>query len=147
MTARLNFLDFVNVWTKGGIMFRQSLAAGSPHAFVLASPEKGLAVQYRAAAGGLSATGGSFAKNSPGEFGPGFWLQLVREGDVFTGYFSTDKVTWTSFGQAVVSMPADVLVGIAVTSHDVANPAHGLFDDAPVRRAAFQPTPTPPFER
>jgi hypothetical protein len=42
-------------------------------------------------------------------------------------------------------MPATVLIGIAVTSHDASAAAWGLFDDVTVRRDAFQPTPTPPF--
>ena len=65
ITARLNHLDFVNLWTKGGVMFRESLAPGAAHAFVLASAAKGSAVQYRSVAGGPSASGGTFAKNAP----------------------------------------------------------------------------------
>ena len=47
-------------------------------------------MQYRAVANGTSASGGTFPKNAPGEFGPGFWLLIVREGNVFTGYLSAD---------------------------------------------------------
>ncbi|MGH9144819.1 MAG: FG-GAP-like repeat-containing protein, partial [Vicinamibacterales bacterium] len=146
MTVRINQMDPADRWTKAGVMFRASLAAGAPHAFVLASAEKGLAVQYRASANGPSASGGSnLGMNAPGEFGPGFWLQIVREGDTFTGYVSTDTTTWNQIGQAVVVMGPSVYVGIAVTSHNVAAEARGLFDDVTVRRGAFSPTPTPPF--
>lgn len=146
MTARINQMDPADRWTKAGLMFRESLSAGSPHAFVLASFEKGLAVQYRASANGPSAGGGSnLGMNAPSEFGPGFWLQIVREGHTFTGYVSTDTTTWNRIGEGVVVMGATVYVGIAVTSHNTDVEARGLFDDVTVRRGASSPTPTPPF--
>jgi regulation of enolase protein 1 (concanavalin A-like superfamily) len=144
LTAKINHLDFAHAWTKGGVMFRESLAAGSRHAFVLASAEKGLALQYRPSTNGVSAMAGSVpGKNAPGEFDPGFWLQIIREGNVFKAYVSTDTFSWSPFGQAVVAMGADVFVGIAVTSHSTTESATGLFDDVTLRRDAFSPTPTP----
>ena len=147
LTARLNRLDQADQWTKGGLMFRESLAPGAAHAFVLSAPEKGTAVQYRATANGSSASGGTYPMNAPGQFGPGFWLQIVREGNVFTAYLSVDAAGWQSIGQAVVNLPPTVFVGLAVTSHNVAGPSSGLFDDVTLRRAPFQPTPTPPLPR
>jgi regulation of enolase protein 1 (concanavalin A-like superfamily) len=144
LTARLNRLDEAHRWTKGGLMFRESLAPGAAHAFVLSSPEKGTTVQYRAVANGTSASGGTFPKNAPGEVGPGFWLLIVREGNVFTGYLSADAAGWLQIEQAVVSLPPTVYVGLAVTSHNVAASSWGLFDDVTLRRRPFQPTPTPP---
>jgi regulation of enolase protein 1 (concanavalin A-like superfamily) len=145
LTARINHLDLADAWTKGGVMFRESLDAGSRHAFVLASAEKGLALQYRASTNGISAMAGAVpGKNAPGEFDPGFWLQIIREGDVFKAYVSADATTWSLFGQAAMAMSANLFVGIAVTSHNVNQSAWGLFDDVTLRRGAFSPTPTPP---
>ncbi len=65
ITARLNDLRAADRWTKGGVMFRESLAPGSKHAFAFSSQSfefsesKGLAEQYRAATNGESASGGS----------------------------------------------------------------------------------------
>lgn len=144
LTAKINHLDFAHAWTKGGVMFRESLAAGSRHAFVLASAEKGLALQYRASTNGVSAMAGSVpGRNAPGEFDPGFWLQIIREGDVFKAYVSADTLSWSPFGEAVVAMGGDVYVGLAVTSHNPSEPAWGLFDDVTMRLSAFSPTPTP----
>jgi regulation of enolase protein 1 (concanavalin A-like superfamily) len=143
LTARLNRLDQADPWTKGGLMFRESLASGAAHAFVLSSPEKGTAVQYRTTTNGPSASGGSYPKNTPGEFGPGFWLQIVREGNVFTAYLSVDSAGWQQIGQAAVNLPPTAYVGLAVTSHNVAGSTWGLFDDVTLRRAPFQPTPMP----
>jgi len=147
LTARLNRLDQADQWTKGGLMFRESLAPGAAHAFVLSAPEKGTAVQYRAMANGPSASGGTYPMNSPGPFGPGVWLQIVREGNVFTTYLSVDTAAWQTIGQAVVNLPPTAFVGLAVTSHNVAGSSSGLFDDVTLRRAPFQPTPTPPLPR
>jgi hypothetical protein len=44
----------------------------------------------------------------------------------------------------VVTLPPTAYVGLAVTSHNVAGSSWGLFDDVTLRRAPFQPTPTPP---
>jgi regulation of enolase protein 1 (concanavalin A-like superfamily) len=134
LIARLNQLDEADQWTKGGLMFRESLAPGAAHAFVLSSPEKGTAVQYRSAANGPSASAGTYPKNTPGEFGPGFWLQIVRQGNVFTAYLSVDTGSWLQIGRAVVNLPAAAYVGLAVTSHNVAESARGLFDDVTLRR-------------
>ena len=144
ITARLNHLDFVNLWTKGGVMFRESLAPGAAHAFVLASAAKGSAVQYRSVAGGSSASGGTFAKNAPGGSDAGVWLRMTRNGDTFYGYIATDTGPWQYIGEANVVMPATVYVGIAVTSHDALRSAWGLFDNVTVRRLPLEgPDPFP----
>jgi regulation of enolase protein 1 (concanavalin A-like superfamily) len=144
ITARLNDLRATDPWTKGGLMFRESLAPGSKHAFAFSSQSfnfgsnsKGLAEQYRPATNGPSASGGS----DPGEpaifeQAKPLWIRLTRAGNVFTSSISYDGVTFTPLGSATVAMPADILVGLALTSHDT-NPQDGeaqaLFDDVKVR--------------
>jgi hypothetical protein len=47
------------------------------------------------------------------------WVQLVRAGDGFSAYYSTDAVTWTQLGATqTVVMNATAQVGLAVTSHN-----------------------------
>jgi hypothetical protein len=55
-----------------------------------------------------------------------------------------DTAGWLQIGQAVVSLPPTVYVGLAVTSHNVLASSWGLFDDVTLRRGPFQATPTPP---
>jgi hypothetical protein len=47
------------------------------------------------------------------------WVQLVRAGDVFSAYYSTDAITWTQLGSTyTVVMNSTALVGLAVTAHN-----------------------------
>jgi regulation of enolase protein 1 (concanavalin A-like superfamily) len=140
ITARLNDLRAADPWTKGGVMFRESLAPGSTHAFAFSSisfqfsDAKGLNEQYRAATNGASASGGT-APGEPPIFDQSkpVWLRLTRTGNAFTSSFSYDGVTFTPLGAATVVMPPNILVGIALTSHNVDREAQALFDDVKVR--------------
>jgi len=143
ITARLNRLDFTSPWVKGGVMFRDSLAANAAYAYGFASGEKGTWLQYRALTGAAAANGGSVAKNAPGEFERGFWLQIVREGDTFKTYISTDALRWNLVGEIAIAIGADAYVGLAVTSHNTSELAWGQFDEVTLRREPFSLTPTP----
>lgn len=117
-TAWVHSIEQVNVWTKAGLMMRESLAPGARHAFVLATPttEKGLAFQRR-----LS-TGGTSVHTSGPSLAPGVWLRLVRTGDVITTYYRHPTATqdfWMPLGsQTFASLPSMMLVGFAVSSHE-----------------------------
>jgi regulation of enolase protein 1 (concanavalin A-like superfamily) len=138
ITARLNTLDRAHDWTKGGVMFRESLAADSKHAFALASAMRGLALQYRSSSGGSSAGAGTMSGAAP------VWIKLAREGDNFTMYVLNGQSGWETVGRVVIAMPADIYVGLAVTSHNTGADAWGLFDDVSVRPYAFGgPGPVP----
>ncbi|HEY6213243.1 MAG TPA: phospholipase D-like domain-containing protein [Vicinamibacterales bacterium] len=109
--ARIGSIQNTNAWAKAGVMIRESLDPGSKHAHMLASAAKGDALQWRPTTGGTSLT-------APGSLSaPPRWVRLVRSGDTFTGYESADGSTWTQVSQQTITMAADVLVGIAVTSH------------------------------
>jgi hypothetical protein len=53
---------------------------------------------------------------------------------VFTSFWSTDGLTFTSVGSVTVAMPAGVAVGLAVTSHDAAASARAVFDNVVIQR-------------
>ena len=115
--AWVNSVEQVNVWTKAGLMLRESLAPGARHAFVLATPTtgKGVAFQRR------PSTGGTSVHTSGPALAPGVWLRLVRTGDVITAYYSHPTATedlWVRIGsQTFASLPSTMLVGFAVSSH------------------------------
>src|SRR5262249_50294140 len=47
-----------------------------------------------------------------------FWVRLVRQGNLFTGFVSLDGQNWgTPVGSDTIAMPQAMLVGLAVTSH------------------------------
>jgi hypothetical protein len=49
---------------------------------------------------------------------PPAWLKLVRSGNKFTGYYSTNGSTWTLLCATNITMNGSVLAGLAVTDHN-----------------------------
>jgi len=60
--------------------------------------------------------------NTPTPSGP-VWLRLVRLGNAFSGYYSTDRNTWVAFGSAAIPMTTAVQAGLAVVSGSSSSPA------------------------
>src|SRR5262249_2712274 len=92
-------------------MIRETLAAGSRHAFMALTPGNGLAFQRRVATDGVSTHTAGAVSGAP------VWVRLVRNGATITASSSTNGSTWTQVGGDTVSMGAQVFVGLAVTSH------------------------------
>jgi phosphatidylserine/phosphatidylglycerophosphate/cardiolipin synthase-like enzyme len=112
----------VNAWVKAGVMIRASLAADSPHAFMLASAARGMAFQRRALAGGVSTSTAGTLSAAPR------WVKLQRNGNLFSAYESADGVNWTLVGTESITMGTTVYVGLAVTSHTSGASATCAFD-------------------
>lgn len=113
IVARVNSLENTDPWAKAGVMIRESLASNSKHAFMLITPSNGISFQSR------TATGGSSSITAGGSVAVPYWLKVVRSGSTFTGYKSTDGISWTQVGSnTTISMGTSVYVGLAVTSHN-----------------------------
>jgi subtilisin family serine protease len=112
----------VSAWVKAGVMVRETLDAGSPHALMLVSTSKGTAFQRRQSASGTSASTAGTLSTAPR------WVKLQRRGNVFTAYESADGVSWTLVGSDTIAMGANVYAGLAVTSHTTAASATCAFD-------------------
>ncbi|MEM1058678.1 MAG: DNRLRE domain-containing protein [Verrucomicrobiota bacterium] len=95
---------------KAGVMIRETLDANSKHASSFVTPASGGRFSRR------TATGGSTASTTGGG-SPPYWVRMVRSGNTFTGYHSSDGVTWTQTGSETITMGSTVYVGMAVTSH------------------------------
>jgi regulation of enolase protein 1 (concanavalin A-like superfamily) len=127
IVARVANIQNVNVWTKAGVMIRETLAAGSRHAFMLATPggTKGLGFQRRVTPGGISTHTGA-SGTAP------VWVKLERVGTTFSGYYSADGATWIRLGTETIQMAATVHIGLALTSHDNTQLATATFDNVSV---------------
>lgn len=112
IVARVNSLENTNSWAKAGVMIRESLASNSKHALVAITPSNGIAFQTRTSTGGGSVSTLGVSATVP------YWLKVVRSGTTFTGYKSTDGISWTQVGSTTISMTTSVYVGLAVTSHN-----------------------------
>ena len=105
-----------NEWAKGGVMIRQSLAAGAMHAYmpITAGGGNGASFQRRIVAD-LASTNNDAA--APKVTAP-YWVKIERKGNDFSGFISADGKTWTQLGTPIaIAMTDPVLIGLAVTSH------------------------------
>src|SRR6185436_11088494 len=101
--VRVAGLTAANAWSKAGLMARESLVANSRNVYALVSAGNGHRVTARSTTGGTTSITGSGAATFPNN-----WLRLVRVGNVFTGYRSTDGTTWTSIGSVTLALPQTV---------------------------------------
>ncbi|HEX5221895.1 MAG TPA: hypothetical protein VFZ59_20185, partial [Verrucomicrobiae bacterium] len=124
VVARVTAMDHVNVWSKAGVMIRESLDANSVNAYIAVTPSNGVSFQYRSTTGGNSANNNTTGLSAP------YWVRLVRSGNTFTGYRSPNGVTWTQQGSpTTINMASTVYVGLAVTSHDSSSLCAATFDN------------------
>lgn len=141
VVALVESLDDIDPWTKGGLMIRERLTAGSRHASVFATPTSvnGIAFQRR-----VVENGASVHTSGPGQQVP-IWLRLVRQGDLVNAYQRiADTEPWTSIGsETLAGLSASVYVGMAVTSHLDGTVAHARFRHFVVTPALTQPPLVP----
>ena len=143
MVARVVSIgDGSNNWAKGGVMIRETLDAGSANSCTMVTPSSGggLTFQIRPTAGASSTSQHTQAPNVV----PPYWVKIVREGDEFSGWRSTDGVTWTQQGTTqTVPMAKDVYVGLCVTSHTDGELRTFTFDNVSVELAKIALGPIP----
>ena len=125
LCTRLAGLSPSDPWAKAGLMARQTLDAGSRFAAALATPSmSGSFFEWRDPANSPSTMAGVFPPNFPNA-----WLRLKRAGNTFTGYASYDGLAWTLLGSATITMPAQIYVGLAASSHNSGLAATAQFRD------------------
>jgi regulation of enolase protein 1 (concanavalin A-like superfamily) len=113
-------------------MIRETLNANSTHAMTILTPAQGVSFQRRKTTGGASSETTTTGLAAP------YWIRLVRAGDLFTSYRSSDGVTWTSIGSETIAMNTEVYMGLAVTSH-----ADGTLCTATFDNVSFAAVPSP----
>ncbi len=128
-----------NGWAKGGVMIRETLAAGSKHALMALTGGEGggMAFQNRPETGG-----NSFSSHGTPTAAPPYWLKLTRVGNTITAYSSADGVTWEQQpdgggGDATtnpvdIEMATDIYIGLFVTSHAAGELRTYMFDNVDI---------------
>jgi len=111
MVLRILHVDETDTHARAGIMFRASIDPASPHAFVFyrAGEETGFEAR-------LDSRHSAWVYAS--WVGTPYWLKLVRLENAFTAFDSPDGTNWNQIATTNVDMPTNILVGLAVTSHD-----------------------------
>ena len=122
LIARVVSEQNTNTYAKAGVMFRNDLSAGSLEAFMAITPGAGATFESR-----VAANGSTNAPTGGGSAAP-YWVKLVRSGNLFSGYYSPDGVTWTFESSATVAMGSTVYVGLALTSHNAGTLNTTTFD-------------------
>jgi len=93
-------------------MFRNDTTAGAVNVSIVVSALNGVNFQWRSTSGAQSSSMTIGGISAP------IWLQLVRSGENFSGYYSYDGTNWVLAGTQQVFMNGPVLAGLAVTAHN-----------------------------
>ena len=119
ITVRVDSIETANVWSKAGIMIRNSLDANDVHVTAI------LAANDIAEFESRSEMGGTTSNTDVADFGAPCWLRITRTGDDFTAECSKDGLEWQSFEADAnnattinIDMGNTVYIGLVVTSHE-----------------------------
>jgi hypothetical protein len=132
-TVEVTRLDVINQWSKAGISVRESLDTGSRHVFVNVDSaaetpvdgtatgantyEMGVRTATDGGTGNWDANGGEPRANVADSTLPA-WIRVLRLGDEFTAFRSSDGAEWTKMGSIVQEYPDSVFVALGTTSHN-----------------------------
>jgi hypothetical protein len=144
IVARVVSINPGGVFTKAGVMIRESLAANATKAFTLEFPSTHNP-PYQPVFNWRTTTGGaSMEAPGPGNVPTPVWLRLVRSGNNFSSYYALDTGggthgPWTQLGttQTIVMRP-DVYVGLAADGNSNVVTATSVFDNVQILPAAPQ---------
>ena len=140
--VRVAALGFTDLWSKAGLMARETLRPNSRFAAVLASPMAGGAffearTAFRNATAAMS---GNFPVNYPNT-----WLRLQRATNVFTALASWDGQNWVRLGSATLDF-TNCFLGFALSSHSAERPVTVQFRDYGPAAGGTVGVFRPPFE-
>ncbi|WP_226042619.1 pectate lyase [Natrinema sp. DC36] len=127
-------IENTNPHAKGGIMARASTEPRAKNVMIRRRPGYATSPQWRPENGSsttstTSEDGQPLSRVDGGMF-DGNWQRLERSGDTIRAYGSEDGEEWTLVAEIpsnVMSLPDEVSLGLAVTSHDQANAATAKF--------------------
>ena len=138
IVARITGVQNTTTDPRGGIMIRETLATNSSNVAMVLTGGNRFQFQVRASTG---ATTSVWSGNQT----PPHWVKLVRSGNTFTAYRSSNGVSWTLYAASPVTVPMseDVLVGLAMASRDNSAVATATFDSVGAAAATTTPTQKP----
>ena len=132
--ARIDSIENTHAAARAGVMIRETLDAGSKHAFVCVMPENGVSSRGR-----TDTNTGSFNTTQAGITAP-HWVKLERDvAGNFTASHSTNGTTWEAVELSVptnISMVSNVYVGLALTSHNASVTCEARFSNVTITGTA-----------
>jgi carbonic anhydrase/acetyltransferase-like protein (isoleucine patch superfamily) len=137
IVARLKSQTGTLTTAKAGVMFRNGDSYDAAFVMAAVTPASGVTLLYRDKNGGTL-----YSVVVTGVTAP-VWVKLVRSGNFFAGYYSTDGATWTRIGTSVkVNMNATACVGMAVCSGSASTLNTATFSNVAVVADTTSPTIT-----
>lgn len=123
LTVQVSSLNSADIYTKLGLMMRESPAAGSRHVFFGLNTGGSLVYIGRQTSGGTTASlATATTVTAPA------WIRLQRAGNVFTAWLSADGTTWTEHGSVTLNLPSGLQVGLAYSNRSATTWAIGVGD-------------------
>lgn len=120
---------------KGGLAMRESLLADGRHVTWVGTPTDGTQLLVREQPGAATT---SKKKADINKATLPVWLKLVREGDTFTGFQSTDGEAWTQTDSFTIKLSETLHVGLVASSHQKDKVSTAIFDRVAVIRSGKQ---------
>ncbi|MDP4290988.1 MAG: DUF1349 domain-containing protein [Bacteroidota bacterium] len=145
ISAQVSSVTETNLYTKAGFMARADLDENSQHLFYLVFPTTvarhnnngGCEFQYRLEKGGQMKAIYPDPATAGHQFDvafPNTWIRLKRQGDVFESFMSSDGRDWKLYSSFTVKLPAELMVGLALTSHDKNGVATAKFASVKIKK-------------
>jgi hypothetical protein len=92
------------------------------------TPGQGVTFQRRTSTGGSSSNTQKTGISAPQ------WLKLVRSGNVFQAFYSSNGTSWSQLGSTqTISMAGSIFVGLAITSHNSASLCASNIDNVSIQ--------------
>ncbi|MHC4627947.1 MAG: carbohydrate binding domain-containing protein [Planctomycetota bacterium] len=129
IVARIDSIQNTHDWAKAGVMIRETLDPGSPHATAFVTPANGVVFEYRLTPGDNNV---GAASQQTGITAP-HWVKLERSiSGAFTVSQSANGSSWQPLGNnasANIQMGTSVYIGLALTSHDAGATCEAVFSN------------------
>ena len=125
ITARMLSLQASDSAAEIGVMIRETVDAGSKHAFERSTASTNIVFRRRLATDDYNIDTVFTGTNSA-------WLRLMRMGNTFIGLSSTNGLNWRYVWFSTVNMSNTVQVGLAITAHHLNQYATGRVDNVTI---------------
>ena len=122
---------------KASLCLRESLDPGARNVTLCVTPGDGTQFLYREEKDGKTARVPPEAEAPKDAVPKGqfpCWLKLVRHGNEFTGYESSDGQKWVLTGKITLPLAADTVIGLAASSHKKDVLTKAVFDQVKLTR-------------
>jgi regulation of enolase protein 1 (concanavalin A-like superfamily)/sulfur relay (sulfurtransferase) complex TusBCD TusD component (DsrE family) len=137
IVARVRAIGDANVWSRAGVMIRESLTSNGAHASLFVSSRRGVVFQRRPIPGASSVSTLGTSNRAP------VWLKLTVHGSTISAYESLDRTSWRLVGTDTLTLPSPYYVGLAVTSLDDAAQVTTNIDNVQISSASVAPADDP----